>query len=277
MTPLIFGLFGLIVGSFLNVIILRHGERGIGGRSACMSCGTQLRWYDMVPVLSWIFLRGACRACGKSISIQYPLVEALTGVLFAIIGAAEIPSLFPFDMQLLGCAIIALFIAIAVYDIRHTIIPDVWVWPLSGLCLLWSLLLLSHSFDVESVLMLLIAGPIAALPLFTLWFVSRGRWMGFGDVKLALGMGWLLGFPFGFAAVFWAFIIGAVVSVGILLPLPRIIRFFARHGITTLEDTSAPLTMKSEVPFGPFLIISCLMIWFALLYHVPIPLFSYYG
>lgn len=81
------GTLGLCVGSFLNVLILRQGRRALSGRSACTSCGGPLAWYDMVPVASWIMLRGRCRACGGSISIQYPLVEAATGILFGLVGS----------------------------------------------------------------------------------------------------------------------------------------------------------------------------------------------
>src|SRR3989338_9192392 len=117
MTAIVFGLFGLIVGSFLNVIILRHGVRSIGGRSGCMSCGARLPWYDMGTVFSWLALRGRCRACRARISVQYPLVEAATGALFALLGA----SLLPFPQKVFGCIILALLVAIATYDFKHTI------------------------------------------------------------------------------------------------------------------------------------------------------------
>ena len=83
---LVFGILGLCVGSFLNVVILRGGMEASRGRSACMSCAKTLAWYDMVPVASWVFLRGRCRACGSAISIQYPIVEAATAILFALYG-----------------------------------------------------------------------------------------------------------------------------------------------------------------------------------------------
>src|SRR5262245_31922917 len=82
---LIFGIFGLCVGSFLNVVFLR-GTLALSGRSACVSCAKTLKWYDMVPVASWVFLRGRCRTCGSSISIRYPLVEAATAILFGLFG-----------------------------------------------------------------------------------------------------------------------------------------------------------------------------------------------
>ena len=81
------GMLGLCVGSFLNVVILRQGRQALSGRSVCTSCAETLAWYDMVPVASWIILRARCRACGSSISIQYPLVEAATGTLFGLVGS----------------------------------------------------------------------------------------------------------------------------------------------------------------------------------------------
>src|SRR4051812_42460706 len=84
----VFGIFGLIIGSFLNVLILRHGERSLGGRSACMSCGRTLKWFDLIPVFSWLALLGRCRTCKKKISVQYPIVEATTAILFAAVGSA---------------------------------------------------------------------------------------------------------------------------------------------------------------------------------------------
>jgi hypothetical protein len=91
MTPmlflvLVFGVLGLCVGSFLNVIILRRGKRSLSWRSECMSCAKTLAWYDLIPIASWVILRGRCRACGSSISIQYPLIEAATAILFVAFG-----------------------------------------------------------------------------------------------------------------------------------------------------------------------------------------------
>jgi len=180
------------------------------------------------------------------------MVEAATGILFAMIGAADLPLL----ATAVALCILAVLVCVFVYDLKHTIIPDLWVWTFCALSISLSLIL---STSETSLWLTLLAGPAASLPLFALWGVSKGTWMGFGDVKLALGMGWLLGYPLGIIAVFLAFIIGAVISVPLLL-----------WG-KLLPEGSLGLTMKSEVPFGPFLIASCLLIWFALLYNVPIP------
>src|SRR3989338_9888129 len=116
LTAISFGLFGLIVGSFLNVLILRWGTRPLTGRSACMSCGRTIPWYDLVPIFSWILLGGRCRLCGSRISLQYPLVESGTGLLFFIIGLAPLP----LYLHLLALPIAAILLAIAVYDLKRS-------------------------------------------------------------------------------------------------------------------------------------------------------------
>ncbi len=266
MHPSVFALLGLIAGSFLNVVILRYGERSLGGRSACPRCGKTLEWFELIPVLSWLVLLARCRHCGKRISVQYPLVELSTAALFFGIGAAPLGLV----AQLVALPIISLLIAIFVYDLYHTIIPDPWVYLFALLAFASQFLVLPDSPDV----LLILAGPLAAAPLFALWFVSRGRWMGFGDVKLALGMGWLLGALHGVVAVFFAFIIGAAVSVPLLL-LSSV--GFARflHNITptrTFSPARLGFTMGSEIPFGPFLIVSTCILWFMQIYGIPLPL-----
>jgi len=301
-----FGTFGLIVGSFLNVIILRFGERSVGGRSACPQCGKTLAWYDLIPVFSYIALLGKCRYCHAGISIQYPLVEAATAAVFVIVGSAGLPWI----ATLCALVIASLLICIFVYDLRHKLIPDLWVWAFCISACAYAI------FNFQFSIFNLLAGPIAALPILFLWALSYpftkrfGEWMGFGDVKLALGMGWLLplptplGLPLGLVAVFLAFIIGAIISVCILLPLPFYMKwvqalggraraarlaFFGPVGerdnhnganginLPTEEPMSdhanldAGYTMKSEVPFGPFLIASTLLVWVATLYDISIP------
>ncbi len=268
MIPLAFGVFGLIVGSFLNVLVIRHGVRGIGGRSACMTCGKRLTWPDMIPVVSWLMLSGKCRHCFARISVQYPLVEAGTAILFAFLGYWVLFATHPYAVPLLIVYMVigALLIAIAAYDMRHTIIPDPWVWTFNALTLFSAL-----AFPLQATsywLPALLAGPIAASPLFAFWLFSRGRWMGLGDAKLALGIGWLLGPTMGIIAVFFAFVLGAVISVCVLLPLPHIIRTLYTLGITSQNMPRGGFTMRSEIPFGPFLICSCIIIWLCLLYGV---------
>lgn len=274
MTTLVFALFGLIVGSFLNVLILRRGKERLSGRSKCPYCGKKISWYDNIPVLSWLLLGGRCRHCGGNISLQYPAVEILTAIIFALIGGASVDIL----SRLVALPIAALLIAIAVHDLKTTIIPDPWVYTFAAMTFL-AQLASSFIFPAQSLrdlFLALAAGPIATFPLGVLFLISHGRWMGLGDVKLALGIGWLLGPIFGFVAVMFAFMIGALVSVLILLPLPAIAGVLQRWGIAhSLSRRS--YTMKSEIPFGPFLIASCLFIWLSQLYGIQLPIVSIYG
>lgn len=253
------GGLGLIVGSFVNVLILREGKGSLLGRSACPACGTTLQWFELVPVLSWALLRGRCRTCRARISLQYPLVELLVAAGFIAVGLAPIP-LFA---QIISAIIVALLVAIAVYDLYHTIIPDRWSYSFGAIALL--LAGIATFNDFETFLWYFVAGPLVALPLFLFWLLSKGMWMGLGDAKLALGIGWLLGILDGYVALAFAFMIGAFVGVFILIPLPHIVRMFRFTGITRVGETEG-FTMKSEVPFGPFLICSLCIVWFAQLY-----------
>ncbi len=264
MPAISFGFLGLIVGSFLNVLVLRHGARSVGGRSACLSCGREIAWYDLVPVFSWLWLRGRCRACRSRISAQYPAVELLTGLLFLAVGLAPLP-LF---LRVLGLPIAALLIAIAVYDLRHTIIPDSWAYSFAALALIYALAGLVEGSG--SVLGAVVGGPAAASPLFFIWFISGGRWMGLGDSKLALGIGWLLGPLYGTMAVLFAFIMGASVSLGLIAFSSASWKAFLKEftPMHVSRKLALRFTMKSEVPFGPFLIASCFIIWLLISYGI---------
>lgn len=268
-----FAVLGMIVGSFLNVLIARHGTgKTLGGRSSCDACGRQLGAWHLIPVVSWMVLGGRCAYCRARLSVQYPLVELLTGVLFVGVALAPIP----LGAQILATLAAALLVAIAVYDYHHTIIPDAWVLAFNGVALMfgfWAML----PQTIENWMLFLASGLFAALPIFTLWLVSRGAWMGLGDAKLALGIGWLLGPYWGVAAIFGGFVIGAVVSVFILLPLPYYMSFVKRFSQpqpfvwrTLFGKAAAGFTMRSEVPFGPFLICSCFLAWLLeYVLHVP--------
>lgn len=245
-------LLGTIIGSFLNVVIFRFntGKTIVKGRSICMTCGKNLRWYELIPVISYIFQLGKCRRCAEKISHQYPLVELATGIIFALIAYHFLPilSFEPISYLLLVIFFVFIFsilIVISVYDIRHKIIPDKLVYAFAFISLL-SIFInhtgMGHLFVLPS-LDYIIAGPILALPFAFLWFVSKGKWMGLGDAKLMLGIGFMLGLSLGLASIILAFWIGAVVSL--------LIMFF----------TNKKMTMKTEIPFAPFLIVSSLIVF----------------
>jgi prepilin signal peptidase PulO-like enzyme (type II secretory pathway) len=232
-------IFGTIIGSFLNVAALRYNSgRSIGGRSSCFSCRHELAWYELIPVLSFLSSGGRCRSCRSKISWQYPLVELATGILFACLFAYNGLKDGFIQADIFWAIEFALLIVITIYDYRHKIIPDGLVYAFSLIALLG--VFYFGSIDFWS----LIAGPLLFLPFFLLWFVSKGRWIGLGDGKLALGIGWALGAIDGGSAIVLGFWIGALVSLAILA-------FGGKR-----------LTIKSEVPFGPFLILGFLLIFF---------------
>jgi prepilin signal peptidase PulO-like enzyme (type II secretory pathway) len=253
----LFFVFGTIVGSFLNVVIFRYntGRSLVSGRSSCPVCRHELAWYELVPLFSFLFLKGRCAKCHAKISWQYPLVELLTGLTFAAIYLRYSLSLPLTSYSLLFDLIIfSLLIVILVYDFKHKIIPDGLVYTFILLSFLKLLLLsphlatrsLSELSDLvagPSELSNLVAGPIMFLPFFLLWFISKGRWMGFGDAKLAAGIGWFLGLIGAISAIVLAFWIGAVVGFLLLWLFKR-------------------LTIKSEIPFAPFLILGVFLVYF---------------
>lgn len=245
-------IFGAIVGSFLNVLIVRRGTGyGLRGRSACASCKKRLAAHDLIPVVSWMALRGRCRHCGSAISVQYPLVEGVTSVLFGVVGGMALPLL----SSALACAMVASLVAIATYDIRHTIIPDAWV----GVYVLCASSL-AFAGGAHPLLIAIGAG-VCATPFFMMWFLSRGRAMGLGDAKLALGIGALLGVPLGLFAAGLSFVLGSAFFLPLL-------------AVSHMRSSGRPalrVTMKSEVPFGPFLTISFLLVWVTEQYGYSLP------
>ena len=260
-------LFGLVIGSFLNVLVIRGNTgRSLAGRSGCMSCGAQLTVYELVPIFSWLFARGRCRHCGSAISVQYPLVELATAALFALVASAGLPM----PVHLLTLAVFALYVAIVAYDVRHTIIPDTWSYAAAGLAFLFALVSARHV-----TFWTLLAGPIVAAPLYLLWLLSRGRALGLGDAKLTLSFGYLLGIVPGFVSLMYGFFLGAIFAILVFLPWERYVRLYTVLRGKRLKQRGATFTMKSEVPFGPFLIAGALIVWTLHAHQLPLPLFPY--
>lgn len=251
---------GTIIGSFLNVVALRYNSgRLITGRSACFSCGEVLSSYDLIPVLSYVIGFGRCRSCGSSISLQYPLIEIFTGILFLGVHLSGFSLLYSFY----ALVIFSILIIILIYDFKHNIIPDGLVYSFIALVFIGLFIDFSSLTLIVPSVSNLIAGPIISFPFILLWFISRGRWIGLGDAKLALGIGWMLGLIGGFSAIVLSFWIGAVVSVSLLL-WGRISLYFSKRAwwSTTLFSGSRQLTIKSEIPFAPFLIVGLLLVFF---------------
>lgn len=264
-------LFGLIFGSFANVILLRlnTGESIIVSGSRCFSCSRKLKWFELIPIFSFIALRARCRSCKSRISIQYPLVELGTGVLFVLLiwkllgfynlggsdsfGYWVLPdylllithnSLLITHYSFLLLAWFFLWVA-ALYDARHMILPD-------------SLLLTAFLFGVGSFAFACMSGTscslygigvqfgaafLAFLFFFLLWFISQGKWMGFGDAKFAFALAPLFSYELLLVAMLLSFFIGSAVGIFLLI--------FQRAGL------------KTKVPFGPFLFAGALISFLA--------------
>lgn len=205
--------------------------------------------------------------CGSKISWQYPLVEFLTAVIFTGVYVKYSPLLFSgaiisFLFSLFFFLFVfSILIVIFVYDIHHKIIPNGLVYGFSILALgspfLKSYLSLGY-IDVSFLVFHAVAGVSLFFFFALMWLVSKGAWMGFGDAKLALGIGFLLGVVEGVSAIILAFWVGAI--TGILILLWNKVRTYWGKG--RLSQDAAGLTMKSEIPFAPFLIIGLWLVYF---------------
>lgn len=271
--------FGTAIGSFLNVVTMRYEllgrilfTRTIGGRSHCPRCMTTLRWYELLPIISFLLQRGTCRHCAYRLSWQYPLVEIITGLLTAATGWAVYlrfaPQLLATSMAgdfwlwvligfwlLVGYALIVL----SIIDLKHGIIPDainafLFVMGLMMLAIrvyLGDSLAAGGSFlggyagfmpwrELSLVTQGLISAAVGGMLFGGIILFTRGKGMGLGDLKLVIPMGFLLGWPDIVLALAASFVIGAVVSI--LLMMLRLKSF------------------KDGVPFGPFLAASIFVV-----------------
>lgn len=227
------GVFGLVIGSFLNVVIWRLPRRESLSRppSHCPSCGTAVRPRDNVPVLSWLVLRGRCRDCGAWIPLRYPLVELLTAGLFVAAAAR-----FGAHWELADyCVFFAVLVAISAIDIDHHLVPSRIVYPAAGASL--ALLALASAEDHHwRALADAAGGGAAAFAFLLLVHLAQPRGMGFGDVRLSgligLNTGWL-GLAHVAVALVAGFLVGALAGIGLVA--------VGRAG------------RKSRVPFAPFL------------------------
>lgn len=251
-----FLIFGLIIGSFLNVVILRlNTGKGINGRSECLNCCKKLHWHELIPVVSFIFLKRRCSECGSKISWQYPLVELFTSMIFVLTFINQLNYLYDYIFLgvfniLILLIIWSLLIVIFVYDLKHTIIPNKLVYTFSLLSFVYVLVNTPYDFWFRFPYYLnIFSGFIFFIPFFCFWFFSRGKWMGLGDGKLVLGIGFLLGFVSGLSALILSFWLGAIIAIFLLL-------------MNRLNTTHYNITIKSEIPFGPFLIVSTLLLFF---------------
>jgi prepilin signal peptidase PulO-like enzyme (type II secretory pathway) len=255
---IIFLIFGLIIGSFLNVVIFRlNTKKTFGGRSKCTACQKELSWYELFPVFSFIFLKGRCKGCKTKISWQYPLVELLTGLVFACL-FLKFQNIFYTNAYIFAgtmayyAGMFSLLIVIAVYDLKHRIIPDVLVLILGVLSFVGLFFFSGFGFNMHlPSIWELLSGVLIALPFFLIWLFSKGVWMGLGDAKLAIGLGWLLGLSRALSGIVLAFWTGAIIGL-ILIAVSK------KHNL------------KSEIPFAPFLVLGAILAFLFELHLFPI-------
>ena len=221
------GVLGLVLGSFVSVVSYRL-PRGLGfivGRSFCDSCKKELKWYDNIPLISFLLYRGASRCCGKKISIRYPIIEFASAVGFV--------TLYLFSLSPEYYVLCTILLAILVIDLEHQIIPDE---------LTWIVLALGLIANVQSPMITLFPAFLFSLSLLSLFLITNGRGMGLGDVKLAIPLGLILGLEKGVYWLITSFILGGIVAT-VLLILKR-------------------ANLKTKIDFGPFLIIGFWIIIF---------------
>ena len=246
--PIIVFLVGLAVGSFLNVVILRlPREESLFGRSHCMNCKRELSAIDLFPIFSFLFLKGKCRTCGTKISWRYAGIELLTASLFLFAYLFYLPADLIGWLWFIKFAIFtSTLIAVFFIDLEHYLIFDsVLLWGGAGVVAInlgLDFALKNQVLSLNNTFGGLLAALIISAPLFCFWYFSKGKWMGFGDVKLALLLGLGLGFPNAILGWFLAFLIGSLWSVPMLV-------FGSK-------------SLKSKLPFGTFLSVAALITWF---------------
>jgi len=228
-------LLGLIFGSFLNCLIWRiYKNESIIGRSYCPNCRKQIEWYDNIPLLSFLILRGKCRHCHKNISWQYPLVEFITALLFLLTFMKEATS--P-DLSLLilrDWFLIATLVIVFVYDFRWQLIPVNVLWVMSGVILIINLLLGYNYLNI------ILFGLIGATFFLLQYLLTKKRGVGEGDIWLGLFLG--LVFPTApqlILVLLIAYCLGSIVALSLL--------FVKRKGL------------KSKIALGPFLALGAII------------------
>ncbi len=253
-----FFILGLIVGSFLNVVIYRFNTcRTLRGRSACMSCKNILCWYELIPFISFFALGGRCKFCKSRISKMYPLVEFLTGLIFLSL-FLKFKDLFflntlIFTFTYIYYAIIfSLLIVIAFYDLKHKIIPDTLSLSVGILAFIGLFIFNEYGFNIHIPnLLQFLSGILLALPFVFFWLISKGVWMGLGDAKLVVGLGWLFGISRALSGIIISFWSGALLGILLLI-------------------FSKQYKIKSEIPFAPFLIFGTILSFLLELHIFPI-------
>ncbi|MFN2425237.1 MAG: A24 family peptidase [Candidatus Binatia bacterium] len=240
MTLLLAVLFGLVIGSFLNVCIVRLPEEEsiVSPSSHCRTCHAPVAWRDNVPVASFVMLGGRCRGCGAPFSMRYPFVEILTGVLFGVVAMQELP----LPVTILQMAIVSAMIVITFIDIDHFLILNVITYPSIVLAPVLAVLV-GHITLADSLLGIVAGGGLLWAFAWSYEAIRKREGMGFGDVKLIAMIGGLLGWQATLFSLFAGSIVGSVVGLAAMVLRAR--------------------KFDLEIPFGPFLAFGALLYMFA--------------
>jgi len=232
-------LVGLVVGSFLNVVIHRVPRDGslVRPRSSCPGCGSVIRWYDNVPLLSWAVLRGRCRHCDEPISFRYPAIEALTGLLFA----ACVVRFGPTGAAAAAALFCSLLIVLAAIDLEHFILPDKITLP--GIALGWLLQPWLAGSLLDAVIGALTGAGLLILVINGWYWLRQEEGMGLGDVNMLALIGAFLGWQGMLGAFLFAAVAGAVVGIGLVI--------------------TRRLALGAKLPFGFFLALGGIAALFA--------------
>lgn len=239
---LIIFIIGLICGSFLNSVVYRMKDLMsiFNERSHCPHCKKVIKWYDLIPLFSFITLGGKCRQCSRKISWQYPLIELATALVFLVLYLN-----FGITVYSVSLMVVSLFlVAIFVYDLYYEIIPDIMMLPaITVWVVVWiGMLIFKYGLGASFIDLLwgaLIGGGFIGF----LVLITKGKGMGGADIKLAFLLGFILGWPNVIVGLISAFILGAIVGIFLVIGKTK--------------------KMKSSIPFGPFLIAG---FYFALFY-----------
>ncbi|XLQ20394.1 MAG: prepilin peptidase [Candidatus Moraniibacteriota bacterium] len=247
---ILFFVYGLAFGSFANVVIyrLQKNESIIKTGSHCPNCKKEIKTRDNIPILGFVLLKGKCRYCKKKISVQYPLVELFTGIIFGLIGYFYI--LGTIDNLLsavLYSFIFACLIVVFIYDLKFMEIPMNAMWLAIALAVIVNVIIdmnanaFADNFLHSKTFVHSLSALVAFCFFFGLSYVSDETWMGYGDAFVAIIIGLILGPIATFLALMAAFCIGSIVGVGLVLINGK--------------------TMKTAIPFGPFLIFGLFIIF----------------